>query len=296
VELDVPTFILLRDLVYEKTGLMFEDRKRTFVQGRLAGRLVATGTDTPRDYYRYLRYSDPSGTEFQSLIETLTTNETYFFREFPQLQSFADEALPIIADAKRDRGDCKLSIWSAACSTGDEPYTLAIILRECLDDFSRWNVRILATDIDTQVLRTARRATYSARNIKDVPNVYVKKYFWVNGEEHHVVPEIASMVTFEHLNLMDRPGMRKHRNFDFIFCRNALIYFNEASCRQVLSSFYDALLPGGYIFLGHSESVGRISAAYEMVRLGDTITYRRPLLGSTCSAPFKLGGMTCQRA
>lgn len=297
MELDGPTFTLLRDLVYEKTGLMFEDRKRSFIQGRIAGRLLETGTETPRDYYRYLRYSDPAGTEFQSLIEALTTNETYFFREFPQLQSFADEALPIIAEAKRSRGEYSINVWSAACSTGDEPYTLAIILRECLDDFARWNLRVLATDIDTQVLQTARRAQYSARNVKDVPPAYLKKYFrLVNGEAYQVLPEVKSMITFEHLNLMDRPGMRKHRNFDFIFCRNALIYFNEVSCRQVLSSFYDALVPGGYIFLGHSESVGRISAAYEMVRLGETITYRRPLPGGTGSGLARLGGAACRRA
>lgn len=297
MELDLPTFTLLRDLVYEKTGLMFEDRKRPFIQGRLAGRLLATATETPRDYYRYLRYSDPAGTEFQSLVEALTTNETYFFREFPQLQSFADEALPIITEAKRRLGDYNLNVWSAACSTGDEPYTLAIILRECLDDFDKWNVRILATDIDTQVLRTARRGAYSARNVKDVPPAYLKRYFRaLNGEEYHVTAALKSMVTLEHLNLMDRPSMRKHRNFDFIFCRNALIYFNEVSCRHVLSSFYDSLVPGGYIFLGHSESVGRISAAYEMVRLGETITYRRPLSAGASAGRAKPGGTLCPRA
>jgi chemotaxis protein methyltransferase CheR len=151
LELDVATFTLLRDLVYEKTGIMFEDRKRSFLEGRLGNRASFTSCDSPRDYYRLLRYSDPAGKELQCLIETLTTNETYFFREFPQLQGFADEALAKIADARRAAGDFHLNVWSAACSTGDEPYTLAIILRECLDDFSRWNIRLVASDIDTKV-------------------------------------------------------------------------------------------------------------------------------------------------
>ena len=230
------------------------------------------------------------------MVDLLTTNETYFFREFPQLQGFADEALPIIANAKREVGNFTLGVWSAACSTGDEPYTLAIILRECLDDFKKWHIRLLATDIDTKVLETARRGVYSVRNMKDVPPAYLKRYFRMVGEEYHVSPDIKSMVSFEHLNLVDRAGMRKHRNVDFIFCRNALIYFNEASCRQVLSSFYDSLVPGGYIFLGHSESVGRISAAYEMVRLGETITYRRPLPAGSHAGRAKLGGILCQPA
>lgn len=296
MELDLATFTLLRDLIYERTGMMFENRKQALVAGRLSGRVLATGTDGPRDYYRYLRYCDADQAEFQRLVEALTTNETYFFREFPQLQGFADEALPVITDAKRAAGDYTLSVWSAACSTGDEPYTLAIILRECLDDFAKWRIRVLASDIDTQVLATARRGAYAQRSVKDVPAAYLRKYFQADREEYLVAPSLKAMVDFQHLNLVDRAAMRRQRNFDFIFCRNALIYFDEASCRQVLSSFYDALVPGGYIFLGHSESVGRISAAYEMVRLGDTITYRRPLAAGTVGRQPRPGEKTCQSA
>jgi chemotaxis protein methyltransferase CheR len=288
-------FKLLRDLVYERTGIMFEDRKQTFFESRLSGRMIACGVQSARDYYRYLRYQDLDGAEFQSLVESLTTNETYFFREFPQLQGFADEALPLIAAAKRAAGDFTLSLWSAACSTGDEPYTLAIILRECLDDFDRWRIRLLATDIDRAVLAKARRAVYSERAVRDVPKAYLQKYFTRQGEDYAVVPEVASLVEFLHLNLMDRSRMRSHRNFEFIFCRNALIYFDPASSRQVLGSLYDALVPGGYIFLGHSESVGRLSAAYEMVRLGGTITYRRPPISSVAT-PASAGGQACRLA
>jgi len=297
VQLQQAEFELLRTMVYERTGLRFEDCKLAFVQARAARRMTAVGCETARDYYRYLRYHDPAGEEFQRFVECLTTNETYFFREFPQLRCFANEALPQIADARRAANDYSLRLWSAGCSTGDEAYTLAIILRACLDDFPRWKIHLLASDIDTQVLETARRGAYSARAVQDVPAEYLHRYFKLHLGEYHVNDDIKQMVTFVHLNLVDRPSMRKVSMMDFIFCRNVLIYFDDASRKQVLSSFYDALAPGGFIFLGHSESVGRISAAFEMVRLGDTITYRRPAGKEPTSDGFKSrlaeGGELC---
>ncbi len=257
--------------------MVFDDRKRTFVQSRITRRLAAVGCSTPREYYRYLRYQDNSGEEFQNFVETLTTNETYFFREYPQLECFANHALPTILEAKRKAHDYRLRIWSAACSTGDEPYTLAIILKACLEDFHKWKIEILATDIDTNVLATAKNGVYSARAVKDVPKTYLQKYFQEDSNRYTLSEEIKKMVSFSQVNLFDRKSMRTFRRCDFIFCRNVLIYFDDESRRKVLSSFYDSLMPGRFIFLGHSESVGRISAAFEMISLGGRITYRRPL-------------------
>ncbi len=295
MKLEQREFELLRDMIYEKTGIMFEDRKRIFIQTRLARRLPEVGCDDAREYYRYLRYQDTSGEEWQALIDSVTTNETYFFREFPQLQCFADQALPNITDPKRASGDYTLNIWSAACSTGDEPYTLAIILKACLDDFNKWRIKLDATDIDTNVLASAKRAIYSSRGVKDVPEEYLSQYFKMQLGQYQVVDEIKNMVQLSQVNLMDRQAMRRYRNYNFIFCRNVLIYFNDASRKQVLSSFYDALVPGGYIFLGHSESVGRISAAFEMVRLGEDIAYRKPLSGASAGSKTA-GGVLCQTA
>jgi len=295
MKLEQREFELLRDMIYQKTGIMFEDRKRIFLQTRIVRRLPEVGCDDAREYYRYLRYQDPSGEEWQALIDAVTTNETYFFREFPQLMCFADQALPDIADPKRAANDHTLNVWSAACSTGDEPYTLAIILKACLDDFDKWRIKLDATDIDTKVLASARRATYSSRGVKDVPDEYLSQYFQTKLGQYQVVDEIKNMVKFSQVNLMDRPAMRRYRNYDFIFCRNVLIYFDDASRKQVLSSFYDALVPGGYIFLGHSESVGRISATFEMIRLGEDIAYRKPLDGAR-GGQKTTGGVLCQSA
>jgi len=291
MELEQREFDLIRDMVYGAAGLRFEDHKRSFVQTRVGRRMAAIGCTTAREYYRHLRFHDPDGEELQKLIESLTTNETYFFREYPQLQCFANEALPEVVERKRALGR-RLKIWSAACSTGDEPYTLAIILQACLEGVSEWQVEILATDIDLQALARAQRGVYSARAVKDVPRPYLKKYFRLRSGMYHVVPEVKRMVTFAQVNLLDRHAMRCQTDYDFIFCRNVLIYFDDAARRKVLGCFYDSLLPGGFIFLGHSESVGRISAAFEMVSLGGYITCRRPLDGRRPGRVVR-GGALC---
>ena len=276
MNLPAEEFLLLRDLVYERTGLMFEEKKSAFVAARVGRRAAAVGCSSARDYYRHLRYEDGQGKEFQAFVEQMTTNETYFFRDYPQLECFANEALPRAAEAKRRAGDYTLSVWSAACSTGDEAYTLAIILDACLDDVARWKIRLFASDIDTEVLAVARAGVYGERNLKDVPGVYRDKYFTHGPGGYRVIDRVRNMVAFEQLNFMDRDGMRRQRGFDFVLCRNALIYFDDASRRQVLGHFYDALVPGGFVFLGHSESVGRISSAFEPVSLGGGVVYRRP--------------------
>ena len=269
-------FQLLRDLVYEGTGLMFDDRKLAYLDARVAKRMPVVDCMNAREYYRHLRYSDPKRSEFQAFTELLTTNETYFFRDFPQLEGFANDVLPRVAAKKRDAKDYTLNIWSAACSTGDEAYSLAIILHACLDDFKRWHIGLHATDIDSEVLATARRGIYCERAMKDVPPGYLKRYFARHREEYTVCDQIREMVKLAQVNLVDRQAMRKYQGMDVIFCRNALIYFDDRSRRQVLNSFYDSLLPGGFIFLGHSESVGRISAAFEPVKFGSTIVYQKP--------------------
>ncbi|HVX63453.1 MAG TPA: protein-glutamate O-methyltransferase CheR [Pirellulales bacterium] len=292
MELDQRNFELIRDLIYQETGMTFEDRKLMFVQVRVARRIAALGCESPRDYYRCLRYEDADRSELQNLVNLLTTNETYFFREYPQLECFANHVLPAVAEKRRQAGDYRLSVWSAACSTGDEAYTLAIILRACLDDFPRWRIQLLATDIDTGVLSAAQEGVYSERAVKDVPDQYLERYFEARGGKYRVSDEITRMVTFSRLNLIDRRAMRCHRDYDVIFCRNALIYFDDSGRRKVLSSFYDALQPGGYLFLGHSESAGRISAAYQMVSLGGHITYCRPAEPAR-TAPLASGDELC---
>jgi len=250
---------------------------------RLESRLEVTGSTGPQDYYQMLRYGgNGAAQELQALVESLTTNETYFFREYPQLQSFADVILPEVLERKRRLSDYVIRIWSAGCSTGEEPYTLAIILHEVIEDFSRWQIHITATDINRAALETAEGALYGERALKDVPTAYRQQYFQLERPSpyaadrlYRLQPTIGRMVRFRQANLMDQAAARTLGGQDFIFCRNVLIYFDETSTRHVVASFYDALRPGGYIFLGHSESVGRITSAFQMVRRGDTLVYMK---------------------
>ncbi|TCK61865.1 CheR family methyltransferase [Seleniivibrio woodruffii] len=265
-------YIDLTAFIYKKSGIKFEDKKRYFINKRVEKRLIEMNIDNVRDYLRFLKFKD-NGDEFQSLMNLLTVNETYFFREFSTLETFAEHCLQEIAERKAASGDKSIRIWSAGCSTGEEPYTLAIIVREMLDNLSGWDVRILASDIDENVLAKAQNARYDDRSLKDMPDEYYSKYFIRSDGYHTPVKEVRNMVSFEHLNLMDKEAMRRKRGFDFIFCRNVLIYFDDLSRKQVVDHYYIAMNKGGYIFLGHSESVGRITTAFSMKRMGSSVVY-----------------------
>ncbi len=265
----------VRELIYKETGILYETKKDYALKGRLERRMKETGARSFREYFKML-HRGAGDDELQNLIEELTVNETYFFRDFPQLQGFAEKALPLLLEEKRTRHEDTLKIWSAACSTGEEPYTLSIIVQEMVDDYENWDVSILATDIDRQVLRIARKGEYGRRSMKDTPLPYRKKYFENCGNYWRVLPHTREPVRFELLNLIDRRAMRRKRGYDFIFCRNVLIYFNDLSRKKVVNSFYDSLNPGGFLFLGSSESVGRITAAFELTRMDGFLFYRKP--------------------
>ena len=265
----------LRDFIFKETGIFYESKKDSFIVARVRQRMVETGCDTFQKYFHKLLFESRDG-ELLSFIEELTVNETYFFRDFPQLQGFAEEVLPSYLKRKRINRDHTLKVWSAACLTGEEPYTLSIIIQEMIEDFELWDVRIDATDIDRRVLRQARLGLYGERAMKDTPIPYRAKYFQKTADGWKVLPGATKYVSFEQLNLVDRSAMRRKRGYDFIFCRNVLIYFNDSSRKRVVSALYDALLPGGYIFLGHAESVGRITAAFILERMGDFLCYRKP--------------------
>lgn len=269
-------FAAIRDEVYRQLGLFFEDSKVYFIQKRIEKRMEIRGVESFADYAFLLRYGDKRGAEMQALANLITTNETYMFREFDQLRAFADHCLPIILTAREKANDRRMRIWSAGCSSGEEPYTLAIILKEVMHDFASWDIKIKATDIDQVRLEMARRAIYDERSVKDVPADYFDRHIVrLPAGQYAIRPETARSVEIEHLNLHDRLAMRGMRQFDFIFCRNVLIYFDDASRKAVVDHFYNALRPGGFIFLGHAESVGRISTAFQLLRVGQHLVYRK---------------------
>jgi chemotaxis protein methyltransferase CheR len=269
-------FDQLRELIYRALGLAFEAGKEFFLAKRVERRMAALALDAASDYVFHLRCCDPDGAEMQELANLITTNETYMFREYEQLAAFSDFCLPDVMARKVKAGDRRLRIWSAGCATGDEPYTLAIILRECISDLTAWQPQIVATDIDQHVLATARRGVYGERGVRLVPQEYVGRHIIdEGGGSYQIHPDTKRLVEFQHLNLHARDEMRGMRRFDFIFCRNVLIYFDDVSRRAVVDHFYNALNPGGYLFLGHSESVGRISTAFTLVNGGGLLSYRK---------------------
>jgi chemotaxis protein methyltransferase CheR len=274
-EISVEQFQKLSQQIYQKLGLHFDEKKIYFLKKRVEKRMAALGIDDARDYVFMVSYADPQGLEMQALANLVTTNETYMFREYDQLQAFANHCLPEVLSAKQARGDRALRIWCAGCSSGEEAYTLAMIVQEVFPQAQSWKCEIVATDIDENMLKHVAAARYGARSVGDVPDEYREKYLIDDGEEWIVRRRTTALVQTRHLNLHDRMEMRKMRGFDFIFCRNVLIYFDDLSRKAVVDHFYNALNPGGYIFLGHSESVGRVTTAFKLKRFETHLTYMK---------------------
>jgi len=275
-QLSLEQYGRLCGLIYDRLGLSFDDKKIHFLSKRVLMRMEFLHLDEPSDYLMRLAHNDRSGAEMQALANLITTNETYMFREFEQLQAFGNACLPEVVARKEAQGNRTLRIWSAGCSSGEETYTVAIIVQEVFPAIDDWDMQIVATDIDEERLAMAVSGVYGERSMKNVPAEYLDRHFTPQGGEWRVKPRSRSLVTIQSLNLHDRLQMRKMRAFDFIFCRNVLIYFDDASRKAVVDHFYNALNPGGFLFLGHSESVGRISSAFRLRRMGEYLVYMKP--------------------
>ncbi|NPV43571.1 MAG: protein-glutamate O-methyltransferase CheR [Firmicutes bacterium] len=269
-------FKQIREYIYERSGLFFDDNKKGYLEKRLIARMNQLEIQTFAEYFYKLKFNE--GDEFSRLMELITTNETYFFRNIPQLNTFSYHILPELLNRKADSGDFRLRIWSAGCSSGEEPYTIAIILKERIAYIEDWDVEIYGTDISYRVLKLAQVGEYHPRSLMDTDENIIRKYFTYDtlNNKYKISDEIIEMVRFKHLNLYDEEQVTRFKNFDIIFCRNVLIYFDESSRKKVVEMFYDSLVPGGYIMLGYSESMLRITKAFEMLRMGSDITYRKP--------------------
>ncbi|MCL6635790.1 MAG: protein-glutamate O-methyltransferase CheR [Peptococcaceae bacterium] len=268
--LSAADFSRLSEYIYQKTGIRFGADKNYYVTKRVEKRMQELGFESFSRYFNHLRFY-PAGRELEFLVNALTVNETYFFREYMQLKCFAEEVIPLLAQNLRGG---TLKVWSAGCSTGEEPYTLAIILLEMLGD-TGVHFEVHGTDINTAALKSAERAFYGERAVKDVPVDYLRKYFCFDGAGYWVVPDVKKHVRLYHLNLKDGESMGKMNGFHAVFCRNVLIYFDDRSRREVALDFYRSLEPGGYIFLGHSESMSRITPVFKLRRFKEAIIYQK---------------------
>lgn len=267
-------FRLLRDLIQDYCGIYFEDSFKYLVERRLQPRLPVLNLTSFRDYYRLLKYNPDAGREFDEIVERVTTNETYFFREMYQLRAFVDEVVPEIV-ARRGTKE-RLRIWSAGCSTGEEPYTLAMLLDEC-PAVAGMSIEVFGNDISRKVLKIARAGAYRENSFRQTDPRYIHKYFDKEGRESRLKESIRSRVTFGHLNLMDEAAMALIANVDVIFCRNVIIYFAADTRKTLIEMFHKKLRPGGYLLLGHSESLINASTAFELVPLKNDVVYRKAL-------------------
>jgi chemotaxis protein methyltransferase CheR len=273
--LRVDEFRLLRDLVNEQSGMFFDDDSQFVFERRLRERVRALGLGDFTEYYHYLRYGPSSSSELEDAIEALVTNETYFFREEYQLRAFSRDVLPDLQARAAAQGRKRLVVWSAGCSTGEEVYTLAILLLSS-GLFDGWDLRVFGNDISKRVLGFARRAVYPPHSFRAMPPAY-DEYFVHDPEGRRVHPRVRALCQFGHLNLLDRDRASIVGRVDAIFCRNVLIYLDADSRKRVIETFYERLHPGGYLMLGHSESLLSVSTAFELAHLSSDMVYRKPL-------------------
>ena len=266
-------FVQLRDMIYRKSGMFFNESKKYLLERRIENRLKELGLEKFEDYYYLLKYSPDGEEEFRALLDEITINETSFYRNAPQMEVFQKYLLPEVLKAKKVK---QLKLWSAGCSTGEEPYTLAILILEVLGaGISGWSVDILGVDISQSALEKARKGEYGHYTLRNMPLRLVQKYFVKDGPIYKVREEVKKLVRFEAINLLDRSQTNKIRGMDFVFCRNVLIYFDAEARRRVVASFYESLNPGGYLFIGHSESLHGISRSFDLVHFPKVIVYKK---------------------
>jgi len=270
-------FLKFRDFFYRKTGIHFDESKRYFVDKRLMERVEASGSRDFRQYFVGLRF-DTGGQELQHLVNAMTVNETYFFREAYQFDCMVRDMLGEIVKTRRPGS--RIRIWSIPSSTGEEPYTIAIYLLERWAQINDYEVEILSSDIDTSVLEMAQKGVYSPRSVAQLPAAYLDKYF-VKGRngDYMIHRDLVASVEFSRVNLTDPADTKRFRDIDIIFCRNLLIYFDDLSRRVAAEAMFDALVPGGFVCLGHSESMSRISSLFTVRRFPDAMVYQKPMGG-----------------
>lgn len=264
-------FEQIRAVIKDLTGINMSDSKRQLVYRRLSARLKATGIGTFQGYLDYLKQGDPA--ELEQFTNAVTTNLTSFFRENHHFEFLQKTVIPE-AVTRSTRGDRRLRIWSAGCSTGEEPYSIAITLRESLKDLKNWDAKVLCTDLDSDVINTCKAGVYSMQRVEKLSRERLRRWFMksrgLDGEVVKVNEQLRELLTFKQLNLMHDWPMKGP--FHLIFCRNVIIYFDKPTQRVLIDRYADILVDGGYLILGHSESLFNVSDRFKLI--GNTI-YRK---------------------
>jgi chemotaxis protein methyltransferase CheR len=264
-----PEFAALRDAIRERFGIFYDDTKQFLLQSRLQTRLLKRSCENFAGYYKFLSTSMQREEEWDELASVLSNNETYFFRERAQLDVLLSE---VIDESIKAGG--RLRVWSSACSTGEEPYTVAMMLLEG-KRIPASNVLLRASDLSPRALEKARTGFYRELSFRATPPEMVQKYFRPFEQGFFVNDDVKRMVDFFRINLLDAQAVAAAGTFDAIFCRNVLIYFDKPTQKRVVEAFAQALRPGGFLFLGHAESIMRLTDLYQPVITPKAIYYRR---------------------
>ncbi len=272
MELPDDVFRLLRDAIYKRTGMWFADNSKYLLQKRLSPRARELNFDSFQKYFYFLQYDPRSDTEFDQIYDLVTTNETYFFREPAQLTAFIEEIVPDILTRKPVK---KIRIWSAGCSSGEEPYSIAMLLQEA-GWYGKAAFEIFASDINQAVLAKARRGQYRENAFRTTEVSLRERYFTREADNSwRISDDVRNRVSFGRLNLYDEPRVSLLGHLDVVFCRNVIIYFDDASKKVVVNNFYHRLVEGGYLLLGHSESLISLSTQFKLRHLKNDMVYQK---------------------
>jgi len=257
-------FDLFKQLIYSESGINLSPAKRELLKSRLSKRLRVLSLNSFKDYYKYVTEADTTGREIIHMIDCISTNLTDFFREITHFQFLKKRLLPSLLEKKQKNRERKIRIWSAGCSTGEEPYTISMVLSESIEQLSNWDIKILATDLSTRVLEKAKQGLYQKERLKNIDTQMISTYFKKAENGHYQVKDsLKNMIVFRRFNLMDNFPFKGQ--FDFIFCRNVMIYFNKQTQNELITKFYKYLTPEGYLFIGHSESLAGINSKFKYV-------------------------------
>jgi len=276
-----PAYLKIRDVIYRISGIYQPDEKLYLLAARCARRMSVVKASTPAEYLEHLTVCGNREAELRLLLNEITIGETYMFRSPPQLDALRNVILPQIVQAKSAMGFKRLHLWSAGCSTGEEAYTLAMVLLEESEKLlAGWTFDILASDLNDNSLAAAKAGVYGEYALRSTTELLRKKYFKPHDEKRlQATDQLKSVIRFERVNLRDDRRMTFLKGMDLIFCCNVLIYFDLGSKQRVVQHFYSNLLPGGYLFLGHAESLYQVDDRFHLVHFPGAIGYWKPPIG-----------------
>ena len=271
-------FPLYQSFLAEDVGLYFDESTRRSLSMSVVKRMEASKIDSFSDYLSFIKFDSAGHEELKNLVDIITIPETFFFRNTPQFDALIKHILPELITKRVSEGNYYINIWSAGCSTGAEPYSLAIAVSEALGSVHNWKISILATDINRTSMSFAQKGVYTSRYLDHIPEDLKDKYFTKKGSQYHLDSSIIKMINFEYHNLVtDLYYLKGMKNLDMVFCRNVTIYFSQDITRKVIANIYRTLADGGYLFIGHAETLYGISQDYETIEFPDTFIYRKNL-------------------